>query len=96
MTVASAFLGWFAAHPFTTFVAVMVVAWFIFDCFEAAQGMHDETRIEDEIQRRVAEGVAPIASVQEQMARVHALMVNDGLIRDPNAHERLGDVGVEA
>lgn len=79
--------------PLLLLAAAWILGGWFMDRAEERAGM-DETRIEGEIQRRVAERIAPVVGVQEHAERIHAQMQRDGLFRDKGAHERLGDAEV--
>ena len=87
MNELAAFFGWFAQHPFLAAAMVLVVIGVFFDAIERDEGMDEAADVAD-MERRVS---AYFDKPEAIANRVHAQMVEDGLFRDRNSHERLGD-----
>lgn len=82
-------LAWAAANPTYAVLLGVAALWLLIgwamDEHERAQGMDAEPDPFQELTE--CEVIAQRIHAQ----RIHAQMVRDGLIRGPNAHERLGD-----
>lgn len=87
MNELAAFFGWFAQHPFLTAAMVLAVIGIFFDAIERDESLDEAADVAD-LERRVS---AYFDKPEDIANRVHAQMVEDGLFRDRNSHERLGD-----